>query len=217
MLEFLGFISYLITLYTYIVIAVVIVSWLMAFGVINAYNPMVRSIWQGLNAVTEPLLAPIRNAMPNMGGIDISPVILLLACYFLMCFYLYSVDKPAARRRARTELVVVALVAVVITVAAVTVPLGALSGPSRTMDMTIPQVAVFYLCAGLYMTYAIGMAGRWSAGYARKSERPHATGLWITAIGLGLLAVACGVRAAFTIVRWSGGILAAGREHQSGG
>jgi hypothetical protein len=130
---------------------------------------------------------------------------LLLACYFLMCFYLYSVDKPAARRRARTELVVVALVAVVITVAAVTVPLGALSGPSRTMDMTIPQVAVFYLCAGLYMTYAIGMAGRWSAGYARKSERPHATGLWITAIGLGLLAVACGVRAAFTIVRWSGG------------
>ncbi len=46
MLEFLGFISYLITLYTYIVIAVVIVSWLMAFGVINAYNPMVRSIWQ---------------------------------------------------------------------------------------------------------------------------------------------------------------------------
>jgi YggT family protein len=69
MLEFLSFISYLITLYTYIVIAVVIVSWLMAFGVINAYNPMVRSIWQGLNAVTEPLLAPIRNALPNMASI----------------------------------------------------------------------------------------------------------------------------------------------------
>ena len=48
MLELLNFISYLITLYTYIVIAVVIVSWLMAFGVINAYNPMVRSIWQAL-------------------------------------------------------------------------------------------------------------------------------------------------------------------------
>lgn len=78
----LQFVGYLINLYTYIVIAVVIVSWLMAFGVINAYNPMVRSIWQALNAVTEPLLAPIRNAMPNLGGIDISPVILLLACYF---------------------------------------------------------------------------------------------------------------------------------------
>ena len=66
-----------------IVIAVVIVSWLMAFGVINAYNPMVRSIWQALNAVTEPLLAPIRNIMPNLGGIDISPVILSLALYFI--------------------------------------------------------------------------------------------------------------------------------------
>lgn len=83
MLELLGFISYLITLYTYIVIAVVIFSWLMAFGVINAYNPIVRSIWQALNAVTEPLLGPIRNAMPNLGGLDISPVILLLACYFV--------------------------------------------------------------------------------------------------------------------------------------
>ena len=56
MLEFLSFISYLITLYTYIVIAGVILSWLMAFDVVNAYNPIVRAIWQGLNAVTEPLL-----------------------------------------------------------------------------------------------------------------------------------------------------------------
>jgi YggT family protein len=93
MLEFLSFISYLITLYTYIVIAVVIVSWLMAFGVINAYNPMVRSIWQGLNAMTEPLLAPIRNALPNMGGIDISPVILLLACYFVQSVVLPNIAK----------------------------------------------------------------------------------------------------------------------------
>jgi YggT family protein len=93
MLELLGFISYLITLYTYIVIAVVIVSWLMAFGVINAYNPMVRSIWQGLNAVTEPLLRPIRDALPNMGGIDISPVILLLACYFIQTVVIPNIAK----------------------------------------------------------------------------------------------------------------------------
>jgi YggT family protein len=93
MLELLGFISYLITLYTYIVIAVVIFSWLMAFGVINAYNPMVRSIWQALNAVTEPLLGPIRNAMPNLGGLDISPVILLLACYFIQTVVLPNIAK----------------------------------------------------------------------------------------------------------------------------
>jgi YggT family protein len=93
MLEFLGFISYLITLYTYIVIANVIMSWLMAFGVINAYNPMVRSIWQGINAVTEPLLRPIRNMLPSMGGLDISPIILLLACTFVQSVVLPNIAK----------------------------------------------------------------------------------------------------------------------------
>lgn len=91
--ELIGFISYLITLYTYVIIATVIVSWLMAFGVINAYNPMVRSIWQGLNAVTEPLLAPIRNMLPNMGGVDISPIILLLICYFIQSVVLTNIYK----------------------------------------------------------------------------------------------------------------------------
>ena len=93
MIELLGFISYLIELYTYIIIASVIVSWLMAFGVINAYNPMVRSIWQGLNAVTEPLLSPIRSVLPNMGGIDISPIILLLACYFMQAVVIENLKK----------------------------------------------------------------------------------------------------------------------------
>ncbi len=93
MIELLGFISYLITLYVYIVIASVIMSWLMAFGVINAYNPMVRSIWQGLNAVTEPYLRPIRSLLPNMGGIDISPIILLLACTFLQSVVLPNIAK----------------------------------------------------------------------------------------------------------------------------
>ena len=79
----LNFISYLITLYTYIVIAGVILSWLMAFGVVNPYNPTVRAIWQALNAVTEPLLRPIRNMLPNLGAIDISPIVLLLACVFV--------------------------------------------------------------------------------------------------------------------------------------
>lgn len=93
MLELLGFISYLVTLYTYVIIAAVVFSWLMAFGVINAYNPTVRAVWQGLNAVTEPLLAPIRNALPNMGGIDISPIILLLICYFIQSVLLPNIAK----------------------------------------------------------------------------------------------------------------------------
>ena len=73
----------MITLYIYVVIASVILSWLMAFGVVNPYNPTVRAIWQGLNAVTEPLLRPIRNMLPNLGAIDISPIVLLLACVFV--------------------------------------------------------------------------------------------------------------------------------------
>lgn len=83
LIRLLAFISYLISLYTWVIIASVILSWLMAFNVVNAYNPFVRSLWNGLNAVTEPLLQPIRRILPDLGGIDISPIILLLGCYFV--------------------------------------------------------------------------------------------------------------------------------------
>jgi YggT family protein len=93
MIELLGFISYLITLYTYIVIANVILSWLMAFGVVNPYNSTVRAIWQALNALVEPLLRPIRNILPNMGGIDLSPIVLLLGCFFIQSVVLPNIAK----------------------------------------------------------------------------------------------------------------------------
>jgi YggT family protein len=93
MIELLRFISYLIDLYTYVIIGGVVMSWLMAFGVINSSNPMVRSIWEALNAVTEPLLGPIRRALPNMGGIDISPIVLLLGCYFVQSVVLPNIAK----------------------------------------------------------------------------------------------------------------------------
>jgi YggT family protein len=93
MIELLGFISYLIDLYVYIVIAAVILSWLMGFGVINPYNPFVRSLHQALNAVTEPVLRPIRNALPNLGAIDISPVVLLLICFFIQQVILPNLAK----------------------------------------------------------------------------------------------------------------------------
>jgi YggT family protein len=83
MIELLGFISYLITLYTYVVIAAVIMSWLIGFNVINGHNPFVRSLWQAVTAVTEPLLKPIRRLLPNMGGLDLSPIVLLLGCLFI--------------------------------------------------------------------------------------------------------------------------------------
>jgi YggT family protein len=64
--------------YTYVIVIVAIMSWLIAFNVINVYNDLVRSIWNALNALTEPALRPIRRVLPNMGGLDISPVILIL-------------------------------------------------------------------------------------------------------------------------------------------
>lgn len=93
MIELLTFISYLITLYVYVIIAGVILSWLMAFGVVNPYNPFVRSLWQALGAVTEPLLRPIRNMMPNLGAIDLSPLILILACFFIQSVVLPNIAK----------------------------------------------------------------------------------------------------------------------------
>jgi YggT family protein len=79
-------------LYKWVIIISAILSWLIAFNVINYRNDFVRSIWNGLQAVTEPLLRPIRNLMPNLGSIDISPVILLLLIFFLeriIYYYIY--------------------------------------------------------------------------------------------------------------------------------
>jgi len=83
MARLLDFISFLITLYVYIIIAGAVMSWLIAFNVVNPYNQFVRAVWQGLNAMTEPLLRPIRRLMPDLGGIDVSPVVLILACWFV--------------------------------------------------------------------------------------------------------------------------------------
>lgn len=75
-------ISYLfnavIQLYSFVLIVTVILSWLISFNVINRHNQLVDAIWRTCTALTEPLLRPIRNMLPNMGGIDISPIILIL-------------------------------------------------------------------------------------------------------------------------------------------
>ncbi len=65
-------------LYTYVIIIVAIMSWLISFNVINVYNNVVRTIWDGLNALTEPVLRPIRRVLPNFSGLDISPLVLIL-------------------------------------------------------------------------------------------------------------------------------------------
>jgi YggT family protein len=76
-------ISYALTIYVYMVIASAILSWLVHFGVINTRNQFVSMAGEFLWRVTEPALRPIRRIMPNLGGIDISPIILILIIYFL--------------------------------------------------------------------------------------------------------------------------------------
>lgn len=93
MIELLGFISMLINWYTYIIFAAVIMGWLLAFNVVNGRNPMVQQIWYLLNAVTEPVLAPIRRMLPNFGAIDVSPIVLLFGLLFIQSVILPNIAK----------------------------------------------------------------------------------------------------------------------------
>ena len=72
-----------LNLYTWILIGSAIFSWLYAFNVINSSNQFVNAIGTFLYNVTEPVLRPIRRVMPDLGGIDISPIIVLLLIFFL--------------------------------------------------------------------------------------------------------------------------------------
>lgn len=79
-------------LYKWVLIVMIIMSWLFAFNVINSRNQFVSMIWQVVNALTEPVLAPLRRVIPPMGGIDLSPIIVFIAIFFLQSFV--SVDLP---------------------------------------------------------------------------------------------------------------------------
>ena len=70
-------------LYLYLVIAAAILSWLIAFNIVNTRNPVVQTIGEFLYRITEPALRPIRSVLPNLGGIDISPIILFLIIIFI--------------------------------------------------------------------------------------------------------------------------------------
>lgn len=82
----------ILNLYTYIIIASAIFSWLYAFNVINSGNQFVGMIGNFLHQATEPLLRPIRRIMPNLGTIDVSPIVLLLGIFLLqrvIAYYIY--------------------------------------------------------------------------------------------------------------------------------
>lgn len=78
-------------LYWWIIIASAIFSWLYAFNAVNPRNQVVGTIGNALYRLTEPALRPIRRILPDLGGIDISPIILLLILFFLRQFILTTI------------------------------------------------------------------------------------------------------------------------------
>jgi YggT family protein len=93
MVELLGFISYLLTLYVYILIAAAVLSWLIAFNVVNTRHGAVAMITEFLFRITEPVLAPIRRLLPSLGGIDVSPVIVILIIVFIQSVILPNLAR----------------------------------------------------------------------------------------------------------------------------
>ena len=80
-------------LYVWLLIASAILSWLIAFNVVNPRSPIVHSVGEFLYRITEPLLRPIRNLLPNLGGIDVSPVILILLILFIQAVIIPNIAK----------------------------------------------------------------------------------------------------------------------------
>ena len=79
----LDIINIVLDLYVWLLIASAILSWLIAFNVINSYNQVVSRIIEFLWRITEPALRPIRRFVPLIGGVDVSPIVLILLLYFL--------------------------------------------------------------------------------------------------------------------------------------
>jgi YggT family protein len=90
MLPLLNFIAMVITLYIWVVIIGAVLSWLIVFDVVNRRNRVVYTIADSLHRLTEPALRPIRRVMPELGGLDLSPVILILGLVFLRDVVIYG-------------------------------------------------------------------------------------------------------------------------------
>jgi YggT family protein len=94
MVPFLGFIAMIISLYIWVVIISAVLSWLVVFDIVNRRNRVVYLIGDSFHRMTEPALRPIRRVMPDLGGLDISPVVLILGLIFLRDVVIYGWIAP---------------------------------------------------------------------------------------------------------------------------
>lgn len=83
----------ILEIYKWIIIAMILVSWLVAFNVINVHNDFVRTLLRVLTALTEPVLRPIRKLIPPISGLDLSPIVVFLIIWFLQ----YSIEWASFR------------------------------------------------------------------------------------------------------------------------
>lgn len=154
---------------------------------------------------------PFADWIDSLGGPGaprlVQNLFVLSMVYWLMCFYLYSAAADAADgdRRARREALLLALTATGLVVATLAAGGDDDGANFRGSDLGDPALVSFYLIADLYLVYALAMALRWTCAYARVSQRPLATGLWLAAGGIGAMAASCAIRTVLTVVRWQGG------------
>ena len=82
----------LLQLYWWVLLIMIILSWLISFNVINTRNQFVEAVWRVVNQLTEPVLRPIRRMLPNFSGLDLSPLVAFLLIFFLQSiigYYIY--------------------------------------------------------------------------------------------------------------------------------
>ena len=90
MMSLLWLIDTVISLYIWVIVIGVVLSWLVHFRVVNTSNPFVYRVGEFVYRITEPALGPIRRTIPNLGGLDISPVILILLLMFAQRFAIWA-------------------------------------------------------------------------------------------------------------------------------
>lgn len=91
MIALLQIVQLLLNLVWWIIVIQAILSWLIAFNVINTHNDFVRSVWNALQRMTEPLYRPIRRILPDFGALDLSPLVVLLIIYILSSIVLPNI------------------------------------------------------------------------------------------------------------------------------
>ena len=93
MIALLRIVQVLLNIVWWIIVVQAILSWLLAFNVINQSNDIVRSIWDALQRMTEPLYRPIRRVLPDFGALDLSPLVVLLILYILQTIVIPSIAQ----------------------------------------------------------------------------------------------------------------------------